>query len=91
MVVLSRIIVDGVGGGDGAAPRGSMVDGVVMERLHEGRHLRTMGGSGGGRRVRPRQTGRKKIWCDVRGRLLGWSLLPYFTLFYLILPYFTLF
>jgi hypothetical protein len=59
MVVLSRIIVDGVGGGDGAAPRGSMVDGVVKERLREGRRLRTMGGGGGGRRVRPRQTGRK--------------------------------
>ena len=26
----------------------------------------------------------------VSGRLLGWSLLPYFILFYLILPYFTL-
>ncbi len=59
MMVLSRIIVDGVGSGDGAAPRGSMVDGVVMERLREGRRLRTMGGSGGGRRVRPRQTGQK--------------------------------
>jgi hypothetical protein len=45
--------------GDGAAPRGGVVDGVVMERLRKGRRLRTMGGGGGGRRVRPRQAGRK--------------------------------
>ena len=30
---------------------GRMVDGVVMERLREGRRLRTIGGGGGGRRV----------------------------------------
>ncbi len=28
-----------------------MVDGVVMERLYEGRRLQTMGGGVGGRRV----------------------------------------
>jgi hypothetical protein len=55
MVVLSRIIVDSVGGGDGAALRGLTVDGFVMERLCEGRRLRTMGGGGGGRRVRPEE------------------------------------
>ncbi len=33
---------------------GGMVDGVVMERLCEGRRLRTIGGGGGGRRVERR-------------------------------------
>jgi hypothetical protein len=41
----------GPGGGREAKPRGGMVDGVVMKRLHVGRHLRLMGGGGGGRQV----------------------------------------
>jgi hypothetical protein len=38
-----------------------MVDGVEGERLREGRQLQRMGGSVGGRRVRPRRTGRKYL------------------------------
>ena len=34
-----------------------MVDVVVRERLHEGHRLRTIGGGGGGRRIRPRRAG----------------------------------
>ena len=49
----------GCGGGDGAAPRGGVVDGVVMERLRKGRRLRTMGGGGGGSPIRPMRAGRK--------------------------------
>ena len=45
----------GRGGEDEAASRVRMVDGVKREQLHEGRQLRTMGGDGGDRRIRPRQ------------------------------------
>ena len=51
----------GCGDGEGAAPRGPMVDGVKRERLHEGRRLQTMGGSVGGRRVQPRRAGAEII------------------------------
>ena len=60
------------GDGGEATPRWRMVDGVVRERLREGRRLRTMGGGGGGRRIRPRQGGGNNY--GVRGRLVGWSL-----------------
>jgi hypothetical protein len=88
MVVLSRIIVDGVGGGDGAAPRGSMVDGVVMSDCAKGVVSGRWAAAGEGVEFgRGRRGGNN---YGVRGRLLSWSLLPYFTLFYLILSYFTL-
>ena len=44
-----------------------MVNGVKRERLHEGRQLQTMGGSVGGRRVRPRQAGAEINNYGVRG------------------------
>ena len=43
---------------------GRMVEGVIMEQLRKGRQLRTMGGGVGGRRVRPRWTGRKYLSCE---------------------------
>jgi hypothetical protein len=49
------------GGRMEAAPMGGMVDGVKRERLHEGRHLRTMGGGGGGSPIRPRWAGMEII------------------------------
>ena len=42
-----------------------MVDGIERERLHEGRRLRTMGGDGGERRVRPRRGGVEKLWLTL--------------------------
>ena len=42
-----------------------MVKGVVMERLREGRRLRTMGGGGGGRPIRPRWAGVKILWLPL--------------------------
>ncbi len=39
------------GSGGEAKPRGGMVDGIVMKRLHVGRRLRLMGGGRGGRQV----------------------------------------
>ena len=51
----------GVGGGVGAAPMGGEVDKVVMERLREGRRLRTMGGGGRGSPIRPRWAGAEII------------------------------
>jgi len=60
----------GVDGGQrGAAPRGGMVNGVVRERLHEGRRLWTMGEGGGERRIRWRRGGQKNY---------GWHSLAYF-------------
>ena len=47
-----------------------MVDGVVMERLREGRRLRTMGGGGGGRPIRPRWAGVKILWLPLFTPLL---------------------
>ena len=54
----------GCGGGEGAAPRGGMVDGVKREQLREGRQLGTMGSGVGGCRVRPRRAGRKYLLCQ---------------------------
>ena len=42
---------------------GGMVDGVVRERLREGRRLRAMGGGRGGRPIRPRRAG-AEIFMD---------------------------
>jgi hypothetical protein len=52
----------GCGGGEGAALRGPMVNGVKRERLREGHQLQTMGGIMGGRRVWPRRAGWKYLW-----------------------------
>ncbi len=41
------------------------------ERLRKGRQLRMMGGGVGGRRVRPRQAGRKYLWCAL-ALAAGW-------------------
>ena len=42
---------------------GRMVDGVVMERLREGRRLRTIGGGGGGWRVQWGGSGGAIFFC----------------------------
>jgi hypothetical protein len=54
------------GGGDGAAPREGMVDGVVMERLRKGHRPRTMDCGGGGRRVGSRRAGVEIIMVAAR-------------------------
>ena len=41
-----------------------------MERLHEGRRLWTMGGGGGGSRIRPRWAGMVKLWWPLLLSLL---------------------
>ncbi len=54
----------GPGGGGEAKPRGRMVDGVVMKRLHVERRLRLMGGHGGGRQVQWRWERRCYFFCS---------------------------
>jgi hypothetical protein len=44
---------------------GGMVEGVVRERLYEGRHLRAMGDGGGGRRIRWWRRRRKYLWLPL--------------------------
>jgi hypothetical protein len=66
---MTGVVDDGVestsrgdcGGRMEVAPMGWEVDEVVMERLHEGRRLRTMGGRGGGSPIRPRRAGMEII------------------------------
>ena len=75
---MTGVVDDGVestsrgdcGGRMEVAPMGWEVDEVVMERLHEGRRLWTMGGGGGGSRIRPRWAGMVKLWWPLLLSLL---------------------